>query len=84
MPHQMKAGVVCWKNQREIVAPSLKGHTEWVLVLEVIINFGLSLHVSFSEDPWCAESRLSAALESFQLIPAASGIVPLFAQLFTI
>lgn len=76
MPPQMKAGVVCWKNQRETAALSLKGHTEWVLVLEVIINFALSLRISFSEDPWCAECRLSAVLESFQLIPAALGIVP--------
>lgn len=41
MPHQMKASVVCQKNQRETVAPSLRDCMEWVLLLEVIITFAL-------------------------------------------
>lgn len=71
MPHQMKAGVVCWKNQWETVAPSHKGHTEWVLILEVIINFALPSYflqwrsMVCREQAQCRPRKLSARSSCF-------------------
>lgn len=71
MPHQMKAGVVCWKNQWETVAPSHKGHIEWVLILEVIINFALLAYflqwrsMVCREQAQCCPRKLSARSSCF-------------------
>lgn len=73
MPHQMKAGVVCQKKQRETAALGLKDCKEWVLLLEVIINFALPLRVSSSEDygvqrayVQCSPGKLSAHFSCFR------------------